>query len=181
MEQQPKKRLMILVLFYKDTIDSFEVACLEYMHKIKDLIKKYHPLYASTRLLNDADYLRYIILGGNKFESLLTLKEVHVVWLYSHGYAPKTIAYMNKVSLETVKFHCKNARHKLQAKNMAHAVLLAVKKGYIDAYSPIFDKEGIYSKKDNYLKYFDGTNLSLINHYKDGDLLKAETETETET
>lgn len=62
---------------------------------------------------------------------LLTEREQDVLYWLSHGKSSTEIGDILGISPNTVHVHSQNIAHKLQAKNRAHAVALALRTGVI--------------------------------------------------
>lgn len=67
---------------------------------------------------------------GSEF---LSPREIQVLRGVSSGCSNKIIADQLKISEDTVKGHMKNILAKLQANDRTHAVLIAMKRGFLDA------------------------------------------------
>lgn len=61
----------------------------------------------------------------------LTERELQVITLIAEGLSNHLISKRLDISSHTVKFHVNNCLEKLNAKNRLHAVLEAVRRGYI--------------------------------------------------
>jgi DNA-binding CsgD family transcriptional regulator len=58
-------------------------------------------------------------------------RELEVLALVAKGRTTAEVARVLHISQETIKTHLANLRHKLQARNRAHAVALAYRRGLI--------------------------------------------------
>ena len=72
-------------------------------------------------------------LAEHMVESALSGRELEVLKLVAAGNTNKAIATSMFVSEDTVKSHMKNISSKLGANDRTHAVMIAVKRGIIDA------------------------------------------------
>lgn len=63
--------------------------------------------------------------------AFLTEKQIETLELIAHGHSYKEVAAIRWVSPETVKTQMYLIRLRLGAKNTAHAVYLALERGYI--------------------------------------------------
>ena len=61
----------------------------------------------------------------------LTAREVEVVQLVAEGLRNKEIAARLSISEDTVKMHMRNVMHKLAVNDRTHAVMVAVRRGFI--------------------------------------------------
>ncbi|MFN8285462.1 MAG: helix-turn-helix transcriptional regulator [Chitinophagales bacterium] len=62
----------------------------------------------------------------------LTRRERQIMEMFSHGYSAKEIGSHLFISLYTVETHRKHLIEKLGARNMPHAVRLALQKGVLE-------------------------------------------------
>ena len=62
---------------------------------------------------------------------LLSYREIQIIRLISFGYTAKEIARKLNIGYRTVEKYAQNIRKKLKARNMTHAVFLAVHGGLI--------------------------------------------------
>ncbi len=72
-------------------------------------------------------------LAEHMIESALSGRELEVLKLVAAGNTNKAVATSMFVSEDTVKSHMKNISSKLGANDRTHAVMIAVKRGIIDA------------------------------------------------
>src|SRR5262249_30412073 len=70
-------------------------------------------------------------VAGAPARSRLTAREIEVLRLYSLGSRPRQIAHHLDIAESTVREHLKHVQKKLEAKNPAHAVMLAIRGGVI--------------------------------------------------
>jgi DNA-binding NarL/FixJ family response regulator len=71
-------------------------------------------------------------LAGHFDEDRLSVREIEVLRSVSEGCSNKTVADQLNISEETVKGHMKNIMAKLQANDRTHAVLIAMRRGFLD-------------------------------------------------
>ncbi len=72
-------------------------------------------------------------LAEHMVESALSLRELEVLRLVAAGNSNRAVASSMCLSEDTVKSHMKNISSKLGANDRTHAVMIAVKRGIIDA------------------------------------------------
>ncbi len=75
-------------------------------------------------------------LMGKSMESVvapLTLRETQILSYIAEGYSNKQIAYTLQISEQTIKNHVSSILRKLNANDRAHAVVLAIRHGWITA------------------------------------------------
>lgn len=102
-------------------------------------VSKDSPLSDVVRAVRAvADGQSYIdpLIGGHyardlKQEQQLTPREREILRLLADGLSSDEVAVAIHVSSETVRTHLRNAMTKLGAKNRTHAVVLAIKGGFI--------------------------------------------------
>ena len=63
----------------------------------------------------------------------LTQRETQILNYISEGNSNKQIAYILQISEQTIKNHVSNILRKLNANDRAHAVVLAIRYGWISA------------------------------------------------
>lgn len=66
-------------------------------------------------------------------DDLLSMRELQVLGHVAGGYSNKRIATHMGISVETVKTHMKSILAKVKAKDRTEAVVIAMRRGYIDA------------------------------------------------
>jgi len=64
-------------------------------------------------------------------KSAIGIREHNILLLLRDGETPKTIAPMLGISVSTVKFYCRVLYARLGANNACHAVVLAMRAGWI--------------------------------------------------
>ena len=57
----------------------------------------------------------------------LSFREKECLQLLARGYRTKNVAYELDITIDTVNYHLKNSRGKLEAKTLSHAIAIAVK------------------------------------------------------
>lgn len=72
-------------------------------------------------------------LAEHMVESALSARELEVLKCVAAGNSNRAVASLMFLSEDTVKSHMKNISSKLGAKDRTHAVMIAVKRGIIDA------------------------------------------------
>ena len=83
--------------------------------------------------------MRFLITGGAGFvgshlaDELLSMRELQVLGHVAGGYSNKRIATHMGISVETVKTHMKSILAKVKARDRTEAVVIAMRRGIIDA------------------------------------------------
>jgi DNA-binding CsgD family transcriptional regulator len=63
---------------------------------------------------------------------MLTVREIEILRSVAAGHSNKSIGLVLGISEETVKGHMRNILGKLEANDRAHAVTIALKRGFLD-------------------------------------------------
>ena len=71
-------------------------------------------------------------LASHLTSDALSLREIEVLRMVGEGCSNKVVADHLKISEDTVKGHMRNILSKLNANDRTHAVMIAVKRGFID-------------------------------------------------
>jgi DNA-binding NarL/FixJ family response regulator len=79
----------------------------------------------------DGDEVIVAAASGERFDELLTPREIDVLELVSEGLGNREIGRRLFLSEETVKSHIRNILAKFQARSRAHAVALPFRHGLI--------------------------------------------------
>ncbi|RUL79092.1 response regulator [Dyella choica] len=83
--------------------------------------------------------LRYIpgevarVLAEHLHEDALSVRELQVLGKVANGFSNKHIATHMDISVETVKTHVKSILAKINARDRTEAVIIALRRGFIDA------------------------------------------------
>jgi len=64
-------------------------------------------------------------------EPILTVRELEVLQLVADGLRNKEVAARLSISEDTVKMHLRNVMQKLEVNDRTHAVMVAVRRGFI--------------------------------------------------
>ncbi|HEX8265623.1 MAG TPA: response regulator transcription factor [Pyrinomonadaceae bacterium] len=129
----PKARIIILTTFEGDVEISRALAAGAKGYLLKSMVRK--------ELL---DVIRLVHAGKTRIPSTvaeqmaehygddgLTAREIEVLELVAAGQRNKQIAYQLGITEETVKVHIKNILSKLDANDRTHAVLIAIRRGFL--------------------------------------------------
>jgi DNA-binding NarL/FixJ family response regulator len=133
LEEFPHARIVILTTYPGDVNASraLRVGARGYLLKAmlqKDLIKTIRSVHAGRQHIPPEiaqDIAAHI--GADD----LTTREVEVLRSISMGRSNKAVASALYISEDTVKGHVRNVLSKLQANDRTHAVMIAMKRGYI--------------------------------------------------
>jgi DNA-binding NarL/FixJ family response regulator len=96
----------------------------------KELIEAIRAVYAGKKTISPEASLQ---LGEHATDDALTPAELSVLRLIASGNANKQIADQLSITEDTVKGRVKNILSKLGANDRAHAAIIGVKRGLIDA------------------------------------------------
>jgi DNA-binding NarL/FixJ family response regulator len=144
-ELQPDTKTIILSMF-SDTmciLDALARGVLGYFPKeicVRDLIEAIRCILRGETVLHPkiADKLRdYFsdLVKSSGIRGGLTAEEIMILGHAGNGSSNKEIAGKTGLSIDTVKFRLKEIFCKLGAKDRAHAVCLAMRRGLIDSSS----------------------------------------------
>ncbi|EGB52010.1 luxR family protein regulatory protein [Escherichia coli H263] len=85
--------------------------------------------YTDTQIHRYTDTQIPFRMGGNmdkfKEKNPLSLRERQVLRMLAQGDEYSQISHNLNISINTVKFHVKNIKHKIQARNTNHAIHIA--------------------------------------------------------
>lgn len=96
---------------------------------LRNLVKTIRAVHAGRR------YVAAVIaeeIAAHVGAETLTGREIAVLKVVAAGNSNRDVARLLAISLETVKQHMKNIAAKLGTRDRAHAVAIAVKRGFID-------------------------------------------------
>ncbi|MFP4471913.1 MAG: response regulator [Bacteroidales bacterium] len=133
---RPEIRVLILTsLNDQSLVDSLKQSGAEgFRNKeacMQDIIQAIHRLHQgyTDYLIKNENTLNRLTIRYNSED--LTSQEKHVVKHLAQGLTVKAIAETMHLSPHTIDSHCKTARAKTGAKNVAELVAIAIKKGLI--------------------------------------------------
>lgn len=125
---------------YKRTVDKFEDFCINFVDNFIDVIKYYNQSYYNSIVLNDAGYRRNIIKTNCHKTGKLTVREIESLHLAALGKTSEETAIIMGISTSTIDAYREEAKRKLAATNMPHAVFEAIKYGYIGSFNKIWNR-----------------------------------------
>ncbi|MET0282443.1 MAG: response regulator transcription factor [Steroidobacteraceae bacterium] len=137
MRRWPQARVLVLTTFKGDvqTLRALKAGACGYL--LKSMIRK--DLLGAIR---DAHRGRVNLmpevaaeLGHYALNENLSEREIEVLRHVATGSANKQIAFVLGLSEETIKTHMKSILNKLQANDRTHAVMIAMQRGIINAWS----------------------------------------------
>jgi len=94
-----------------------------------DLIRAIHTVHAGQRAIPPEIAVQ---LSGYIDADALTPREVEVLSTLSQGNSNKIVADKLRITEDTVKGHVSSIMSKLQASDRTHAVLIAIRRGFLD-------------------------------------------------
>ncbi|HEX3662329.1 MAG TPA: response regulator transcription factor [Acidobacteriaceae bacterium] len=94
-----------------------------------DLLRAIHTVHAGRRSLPPEIAVQ---LSGYIDAAPLTPREVEVLSILSAGNSNKVVADKLRITEDTVKGHVSSIMSKLQANDRTHAVLIAMRRGFLD-------------------------------------------------
>lgn len=113
----------------KNGDDSLEVKLLNYIGNAEPSESQ---LGLIRRLVSQINVSQQLL-----FDAQLTLHEQHCLFYAAHGYSAKQTAIFLGFDLRTVKYYREEILRKLECANMAHAVFVGLKYGYIVPYGEL--------------------------------------------
>lgn len=131
----PEARIIVLTTYTKDAqvMRAIKAGACAYLLKNalhKELLDTIRAVHAGKKYISpEASFELAEHAGGDA----LTPAEVRVLRLIAEGNANKEIAVQLSVSEDTVKGQVRNILSKLGAKDRAHAAMIGVKRGIIEA------------------------------------------------
>lgn len=131
----PNARVIVLTTYSGDVqaIRAFKAGAMGYLLKSmlrKELIETIRTVHSGVRRIPPeiaSEMAEYV--GADA----LTEREVEVLRSISKGFSNKVVGAELSISEDTVKSHMKNILSKLRANDRTHAVLIAMKRGFLDA------------------------------------------------
>jgi DNA-binding CsgD family transcriptional regulator len=113
--------------YYETTSHLFEDFTLLFIDKMLDIIKACCPAMALTTFIKDADYRKDIIKRKIVFaHPTLSPREKEILHHAFHGFTSKEMAKILSLDNRTIEKYAANAKKKLGARNIAHAVKKAL-------------------------------------------------------
>jgi DNA-binding NarL/FixJ family response regulator len=134
-DEFPEARVIVLTTYRGDVqvLRAIKAGALAYLLKNalhKELLDTIRAVHAGKKYISpDASFE----LAEHVSDAALTSAEVRVLRLIAEGNANKEIAAQLSVSEDTVKGQVRNILFKLGAKDRAHAAMIGVKRGIIEA------------------------------------------------
>jgi len=131
----PEARIVVLTTYTGDAqiLRALKAGAAAYLLKNlfhKELIEAIRAVYAGKKTISPEASLQ---LGEHATDDALTPGELSVLRLIARGNANKQIADQLSITEDTVKGRVKNILSKLGANDRAHAAIIGVKRGLIDA------------------------------------------------
>jgi DNA-binding NarL/FixJ family response regulator len=133
--ESPEARIIVLTTYTGDSqvVRAIKAGASAYLLKNalhKELLDTIRAVHAGKKYISpEASYE----LAEHASDDALTPAEVRVLRLIAEGNANKEIAEQLSVSEDTVKGQVRNILSKLGAKDRAHAAIIGVKRGIIEA------------------------------------------------
>ncbi len=120
----------VIIIPYKheNTISIIIIRC-----GYKDFMAHMNNILPSLFLLISKTFARFPTLAKWPEEFRLTNREAEILQISSVGAREVEIAAQLGLSVNTVRNHVENAKRKLDARNKAHAISIAMRSGEIDA------------------------------------------------
>jgi DNA-binding NarL/FixJ family response regulator len=127
----PQARVMMLTTFESDVQRALKAGAVAYVLKStprNELLDAIRRVHAGKKYLSPEVAA---LLAECVADEELTAREIEVLTLIKHGLRTKQIATELSIGEVTVNFHIKNLMSKLQANDRAHAVSIALKRGFL--------------------------------------------------
>ncbi len=146
---------LIMLTYKPDDKQLFEIiktgaeAYIDKSINAEELIKTIRQVSSGEQLINDSvlakpEVAKHVLEqfhslhsgDGKTMESIiapLTSRETQILNYIANGNSNKQIAYILQISEQTIKNHVSNILRKLNANDRAHAVVLAIRHGWISA------------------------------------------------
>ena len=133
--RHPAARFIVLTMYSGDVQASraFKAGAAAYLLKsmlVRELIETIRTVNSGGRRIPPEIAQD---LAEHMDADALTEREVEVLQSISQGYSNKAAACQLSITEDTVKSHMKNILTKLRANDRTHAVVIAVKRGFLDA------------------------------------------------
>ncbi|MBV9575355.1 MAG: helix-turn-helix transcriptional regulator, partial [Gammaproteobacteria bacterium] len=119
--------------YYEKSINAFEAFTFEFINNMLDIIHECSPLLSLTNFIRDADYRNDVIKNKAVFATpFLSPREKEILIYAFHGYTSKEIAKILLLDNRTIEKYTANAKQKLGARNITHAIKKALDFQIID-------------------------------------------------
>lgn len=133
-KESPAAKIVVLTTYSGDilAVRAFKAGAAGYLLKSmlrKELIDTIRAVYAGRRRVPSEIAVE---IAEHIDADALTEREVEVLRFISKGLANKAVGAQLGISEDTVKSHMKSIMAKLQANDRTHAVLIAMKRGFLD-------------------------------------------------
>jgi len=131
LKEFPKARIMMLTTFESDAQRALKAGAVGYVLKSTpqtELLEAIRRVHAGRKYVSPEVAA---MLAEGVADEELTTREIEVLSLIQHGFRTKHIADRLGIGEATVNFHIKNLTGKLQANDRAHAVTIALKRGFL--------------------------------------------------
>ena len=135
LHEQPKARIIVLTTFHGDMQATRALRAGAAGYLIKSTLRK--ELLFTIRQVHKGH--RHVplevarVMAEYAADDILSVRELQVLGHVAGGYSNKLIATHMGISVETVKTHMKSILAKVKAKDRTEAVVIAMRRGYIDA------------------------------------------------
>jgi DNA-binding NarL/FixJ family response regulator len=134
LEEFPRARIVVLTTYSGDIQASraLKLGAVGYLLKgslRNDLVNTIRDVHSGLRSIPTQiahDIATHVVTDD------LTVRELEVLRCVAAGNSNKAVADMLTISEDTVKGHMRNVLAKLKANDRTHAVMIALKRGYID-------------------------------------------------
>lgn len=134
-EKFPQARFIVLTTYSGDVRAARALKAGAKGYLLKSMLRK--ELTDTIRAVHGGQRRITSEIASNISENIaadaLTPRELDVLRALAGGMSNKTVASALDISEETVKGHMKNILSKLNANDRTHAILIAMKRGYIEA------------------------------------------------
>lgn len=133
-ESYPNARIIVLTTYLGDVqaTRALKAGAQGYLMKAtlrNELVDAIRAVHAGRRRLPTEVASE---IAEHSADDLLTAREVEVLQGVAHGYSNKVIAERLRISGDTVKTHMRNILEKLAASDRTHAVMIALKRGFLN-------------------------------------------------
>lgn len=132
-EKHPRARFVVLTTYAGDVqaVRALKAGATGYL--LKSMLK--NELIDTIRAVHSGQRMVTAEVAANISEyvanDVLTLRETEVLRAIGHGHSNKSVANDLSISEQTVKGHVKNILQKLHANDRTHAILIALKRGFL--------------------------------------------------
>jgi DNA-binding NarL/FixJ family response regulator len=134
-EEFPAAKAIVLTTYNGDVQVGRALKAGAYGYLLKSMVRK--ELWETIRAVNEGHRRVPAEIATNLAEHAiddgLTTREIEVLKEVAFGNSNKIVASKLSISEDTVKSHMKSVLSKLTANDRTHAVLIAMKRGFLDA------------------------------------------------